>query len=200
MTECTVGNCTNPIRNKTKGWCNAHNKRWLLYGDLREEIPVQDKRPRGLSLKDAFSYHMPGEPPSDGTCWEWTAYRDKHGYGQMGIGQKLLYAHRVAYMVFRGPLSDEEDALHSCHNPPCCNPDHLRPGDQQDNVDDMVRAGRNEKGTQKSGSKLTDDQVREIRETYGRGGISQRKLASQYGVSQMVVSRITRGLIWSHVK
>jgi hypothetical protein len=45
-------------------------------------------------------------------------------------------------------------------------------------------------------TKLTEGQVREIRERYGRGGVSQRVLAAEFGTSQINVSRIVRAETW----
>ena len=48
-------------------------------------------------------------------------------------------------------------------------------------------------------AKLTDKQVREIRARYeGKWG-EQTRLAKEYGVSQMLISQIVRGTIWTHL-
>src|SRR3990167_9270260 len=48
-------------------------------------------------------------------------------------------------------------------------------------------------------AKLTEKQVHEIRRRYtGRYG-EQTKLAREYGVSQMLISKIARGDIWTHL-
>jgi Helix-turn-helix len=46
--------------------------------------------------------------------------------------------------------------------------------------------------------KLTDAQVREIRDVYddGIGGVSQRELAAEYGVTQSTISAIVSGKTW----
>jgi hypothetical protein len=45
-------------------------------------------------------------------------------------------------------------------------------------------------------SKLRLPQVVQIRETYGRGGISQAAIASDFGVSQTCIGKIVRGEKW----
>jgi hypothetical protein len=49
------------------------------------------------------------------------------------------------------------------------------------------------------GSKLTAEKVRLIRTADGPKGLNA-KLATEYGVSQMVISKIRRRLIWRHVQ
>lgn len=79
--------------------------------------------------------------PND--CWEWTRAKLPKGYGQCGWRGKTMQAHRLAYM-----LSNPQDipdgllVLHTCDNPPCCNPQHLRLGTAQDNSADMVNKSR----------------------------------------------------------
>ncbi|MFB9187253.1 HNH endonuclease signature motif containing protein [Dactylosporangium sucinum] len=56
---------------------------------------------------------------------------------------KLLLAHRVAWEVANGqPIPDGLQVLHSCDNPPCCNPAHLSIGTQAENMQQMVARGR----------------------------------------------------------
>lgn len=50
-----------------------------------------------------------------------------------------------------------------------------------------------------SGRKLTTAQVREIRETCGIGGVTQRMLAHRFGVSQTAIWYALRGRNWSCV-
>lgn len=51
-------------------------------------------------------------------------------------------------------------------------------------------------GIQNAQAKLTEAQVQTIRERYAAGGISQQKLADEFGVRQAHVSRIVLGHSW----
>ncbi len=75
-------------------------------------------------------------------CWLWQAATNEHGYGIIRINGKNVKAHRVA--LSRGAVEPPPDvaALHSCDNPPCVNPRHLRWGTQQDNIRDMHERAR----------------------------------------------------------
>lgn len=54
-------------------------------------------------------------------------------------------------------------------------------------------------GERNGHSKLNEAQVREIRERFAAGGVSQAQLARDYGVPQTQVSRIIRRTAWRHV-
>lgn len=54
-------------------------------------------------------------------------------------------------------------------------------------------------GTRNGRAKLTDDQVREIRQLYSEGGISQQKIADQFGINQTIVSGIVLRKYWRHI-
>lgn len=48
-------------------------------------------------------------------------------------------------------------------------------------------------------AKLTETSVREIRRRYAQGGVLQRELAAEYGVSDVAVSYALRGKTWANV-
>ncbi len=143
------------------------------------------------------------------SCWEWQGTRDKDGYGNLTISRDGKWwperAHRIAWFLANGPIPpDRKIIMHSCDNPPCCNPAHLSNGTNTDNVRDCVRKGRH-KGTGPIGenagrAKLTDDKVRDIRQRYARGGISMQQLGEMYGVTNQSIFAIIHRRTWRHVK
>lgn len=64
-----------------------------------------------------------------GSCWLWTAYRDKDGYGRcrfLGKGDRQRMAHRISFELAGGVLVDGMTIDHTCNTPACVNPDHLK--------------------------------------------------------------------------
>jgi hypothetical protein len=76
-----------------------------------------------------------------GSHWVWTGHTDDKGYGQFWIGKSAQWAHRVAYVLFVGPLADGEEVGHSCNNPSCVNPEHLCKQSKSENVAEGNRRG-----------------------------------------------------------
>lgn len=132
-------------------------------------------------------------------CWPWLASRDRKGYGQFEVDGKPRRAHRVAYELALGPIPTGALLLHSCDNRPCCNPAHLRPGTNRDNVRDMDQRGRrrtvSHQGERHGCSKLTAVAVLEIRSALANGarGVD---LARAHGVSKATISAIKVGRLW----
>lgn len=133
-------------------------------------------------------------------CWIFLQTDTVTGYGKFAFKGKRYYAHRVSYELYKGPIPTGQRVLHKCDNPPCCNPDHLFLGDQQDNVQDMIAKGRDGvTGIRNGHAILNDDLVRTIREELTKG-IYQQVLADRYGVIRQTISNIKRQITWSHVK
>lgn len=83
-------------------------------------------------------------------CLEYQGHRNWLGYGQIRWGGalgRLVRVHRVMYEAHVGPIPDGLGVLHSCDNPPCAEPTHLRPGTQLDNAADRDSRGRHNKAS-----------------------------------------------------
>jgi hypothetical protein len=59
-------------------------------------------------------------------------------------------------------------------------------------------APRGPAGSRNVAARLTEAQVRELREQAGRG-TGREELAQRYGISKDTVSRIVRRKLWAHV-
>jgi len=132
-------------------------------------------------------------------CWIWTGALVGMGYGKacwVVDGQrKQGRAHRVVYEELCKPLRAEVCLLHRCDVACCVNPAHMRLGSQSENHAEMVAKRRHAFGERQGGSKLTEQQVREIllrRE-------SRREAAAKYGVSLSLIKQIRARLWWKHL-
>lgn len=85
-------------------------------------------------------------------CWEWQARTDKVGYGRFSPdSSRLVAAHRWSYEHATGETIPEGMLiLHSCDNPPCVNPAHLRVGTSADNAADREARGRGRRPKRRS--------------------------------------------------
>lgn len=59
-------------------------------------------------------------------CWLWQGSGTPKGYGQISIGGRMHYVHRIAYELEHGPVPEGHVVHHECENRACCNPSHLR--------------------------------------------------------------------------
>lgn len=138
----------------------------------------------------------------EGECWEWQRSRNQHGYGTLTVKGRRAYAHRLAYELAKGPIPLGMHILHECDNPRCINPDHLIAGTQSKNMADCHARGRSRipsprmRGESNGSAKLSQKQVDAIRDGLA-AGVTQKQLATRFGVSQTLISRINTGRIWN---
>lgn len=131
-------------------------------------------------------------------CWIWTGANTK-GYGTFSLEGRSVYAHRVSFTIANGAIGAGLYIMHTCDEPSCVNPAHLRQGTHSQNMADMIAKGRLKicRGEENGSSKLTQDSVDALRAAYRAGGVTQRALAVKYGVTQALISLIVRGEAWS---
>lgn len=65
-------------------------------------------------------------PEPNTGCWLWTKFANRAGYGQSYMNGRLVYAHRMAWTLYRGPIPEGMFLDHICRVRSCVNPDHLR--------------------------------------------------------------------------
>lgn len=124
-------------------------------------------------------------------CWEWigakscnNTRRNSAKYGQFNIKGKHKRAHRISYMLFKGPIPENMCVCHTCDNASCVNPDHLFLGSYADNNADRDRKGRQVPG--KKLKYLTAVEVFEIKNSI----LSKIELQKKYNVSFAEITKI----------
>jgi len=151
-------------------------------------------------LWDRFHEKIAYEPMSG--CWLWEGAVKELGYGVIGLGtreQGTDKAHRVSYQLYKGEIPEGLCVLHSCDNPACVNPNHLRVGTLSDNMRDCVARKRNfvpnNRGENAKWAKLTKESVDHIRQRV----MSGVEYARIYGVSKSTVYQVWCGANWKTV-
>jgi len=163
------------------------------------------RNPGKQALRAPLAERLWDQTEKTATHWWYLGARDPDGYGRICEGgaavrgAKYLRAHRAAWIVTYGPIPDGMQVLHKCDEPQCVRPEHLFLGTNLDNVADRESKHRNRFGERHGNAKLTDQAVREIRDVYFAGGISQEKLGKAYGVDQTIISDVVLYNYWRHV-
>lgn len=145
-----------------------------------------------------------GDTTNSNACWEWQGAPTTGGYGFFRYlrpnEKKPVYgAHRFSWELHFGKIPKGLLVCHTCDNPGCVNPGHFFLGTIYDNSVDMVMKGITRRGEQVNFSKLTYDQVTEMKILRAEGW-SMPDLAKKYGIGRMNVSRILRGINWKYHK
>jgi hypothetical protein len=138
---------------------------------------------------------------SDDECWLWKGGKDRYGYGRFYLDKKDVIAHRISYELHNNKqIKNGLLILHSCDNPNCVNPHHLSEGTYQDNQDDCVNRKRKPVGIHHNSSKLTDNDIIEIRNKYHTGNHTYQQLSIEYNISRSQIERIVNKKSWRHIE
>ena len=137
-------------------------------------------------------------------CWEWTA-ASLRGYGKLKLprSRKLMYAHRLSWVLENGNIPKGMLVCHTCDNPPCVNPGHLFLATQTGNMADARRKGRIPRGECKPNTSLKDAEVGEVRKIWDnwsgmRHGLIKR-MAKAYKVDRRIMGDNVHRRAWDHL-
>ena len=111
------------------------------------------------------------------TCWIWTAAKDGNGYGRFWYKDQMRLAHRISYLLFKNNFTDDLCILHTCNNPSCVNPEHLKEGTHAENMRDVAVAGTH------GNRRLDPDKAATLRDA----GWSLQRVADVFGVTKQAV-------------
>jgi hypothetical protein len=157
---------------------------------------------KALTHRDMARFWAKVDKGGPEECWLWTGERNHRGYGRVYSEgtTSTTSAHRVSLRIATGNPGADLLVLHSCDNPPCVNPAHLRYGTHEENMIDMSSRGRadDRKGSANTQAKLTEEDVPEIRARL-RAGESLRSAARDYNVSPSTILDLKKGRTWAHV-
>lgn len=132
-------------------------------------------------------------------CIEHTGYVGSNGYGQKKYRGRVVAAHRLAYALANSldVFTMGGSVLHSCDNPRCVNPEHLRLGTHTENMREMCTRRRNRKSQKLSDAALAHVlAVGVVGTRHSPGNVQE--LALQYHVHRETIVGVLRGRTYRH--
>lgn len=134
-------------------------------------------------------------------CWEFIGKIFPNGYGNFRISLIETLAHRISFLLYHNYLTPNMLVMHSCDNPSCVNPYHLKEGNYSDNSRDMISKNRGNppRGEKSSQSVLSEKDVIEIR-NMRKSGMLCKDISKFFPVSPTEISRVTSGARWGWLK
>lgn len=183
-------------------WINNKDK---MLAAARKAAETRRKRLE-LTLEERFWKRTEVENIEDpDSCWVWIAGKDADKgpdktYGRVSLTRKSHErSHRFAWKLLYGSIPENLLVLHWCDKPLCVRPDHLFLGTYKDNSEDMYRKGRGVVGDKSWCSKLTEENVLEIKKAHKNGTYSTSYFAAKFKVKKTTILDIIKEKTWRHV-
>ena len=156
---------------------------------------------------------IPGFPgysiTKDGRVWSYkrniwlSLSNDKDGYLRVNLTQngKAYYSsvHRLVLMAYKGVCPKGMECRHLDNDRQNNDLNNLKWDTKKKNQGDRVKYGTDVIGENNPSAKLTEKDVRNIVTLYDVGLYSQRRIASEYGITQVNVGKIVRKDTWKHL-
>ena len=156
------------------------------YARARRGLSPTPHALRVTTVEQAFARYARPVPSG---CIEWSGSRDSGGYGTVSVNGSNRKAHRIALERAGFTVPDNAFVLHSCDNPPCVNPSHLRVGSGVENAKDMTERGRQARGFKNARRRLTDADVLTIQTSTE----SAASLSERFDVSRQHIYKLRAG-------
>jgi len=174
------------MNKKVHTWCTKN----------RIIIKKLDSKQKLEELKKSFEKNV---IKNDG-CWDWKGAKDKDGYARMSCSPLLgaERAHMASYLIHIGKIPKGKLICHHCDVKVCTNPKCLFVAYPRYNSADMVIKNRQAKGSKNGTSKLSENQVKEIKKMLHLGNTGP-EIAKKYSVHYTTIYRIRDEKNWSHV-
>lgn len=185
MNICSVKDCDAQVH--SLGYCRKHHARYKRHGDA-----LAGRTGRG----EVSSYFEKQIARDVDECFDWP-YGIRNGYGSIWVDGKTYRVNRLALIRTSGDAPEGKRlALHSCNNPLCFNPRHLRWGSHKENEEDKVKDGTALVGEMRHNAKLTEKNVILILSDNRRNG----EIAKQYNVTRDAIYKIKSGKNWKYLR
>lgn len=187
---CKIEGCGKP--HYGRGWCNMHYQRDKKGTPM--DAPIATKPGSLMEWVEANKDHDGDE------CLSWPFSASATGRGVIKIdGRQISSARAMCIAAHGNPPTPQHEAAHNCGkgHEGCVNPKHLRWATTAENCADKENHGTYQRGEKVGTSKLTDDDVMQIKSLIGQ--YTQAQIAKQFGVSQSLISLVKRGKSWNHV-
>lgn len=198
--------CERPIRSKVRLLCDTHLSRLRRRGTTEKYVPPRLSTEERFWSKVDKNGPVPECAPELGPCWIFSSGKPRSGgYGAFWDGTyraasrpRQVLAHRWAFTAYVQDPGDK-DVLHRCDTALCVRYDtHLFLGTRRENVALRDSRGRGGYGEKNPCSKLTEEQVLDIRDERGNGK-TFRFLSQKYGVSETTIRGIVEHRNWFHI-
>lgn len=185
---CTLDGCNKPSRvNKV---CMMHHARMRTHGSYDTALTNFGT---GNTPEERFWSRV----DKTAACWNWTGHVQVGGYGHVQFKGKLYVAHRLAWFFTYGSHPTQL-LLHSCDNPRCVNPSHLREGTAKENSGDAISRNRTARGTAVNTAKLQESDILRIRQSLTEG-TRIADLARKFNVTWQNIRAIRDRQTWTHI-
>jgi hypothetical protein len=93
--------------------------------------------PREITEKDQARFWSKVALPNEQGCMSWLDRPTRGGYGKLhigGRGGRVIYAHRISYVLAYGPIPEGLVIDHLCRRRACVNAVHLEAVTQRENL------------------------------------------------------------------
>lgn len=185
---CSIPDCGKPRHART--WCGSHYQRWTKFGDPTGGGP---DRPLRGSLPGYLEDVVMTFEEDD--CLLWPFAKTNAGYGVIRMdGKNVVVSRYVCERVHGRPPTPEHEAAHSCGNGHlgCVSLKHLSWKTPVENQADRIIHGTTNRGERHGMSKLTKQDVLNIRSSQE----TNVALAHRYGVGVGSINNVLARRTW----